>query len=121
MDTVKTAMIGKIITEFHVFDECVCMQSVKQFFTNDAWKTIEVILTIKQVGCVYNCTIYELEINDNQDESSSCLYFRFTQFHWIEKQSEKDVLVLSCFLQPHYNLNVLNKAPAVGHGYLGII
>ena len=76
-------MKGKVITEDIVetipenvnnacIDECVCMQSVKRFFTDDAWKTVEAILMIKQEGCNYYCTICELEIDDNQDESINC-------------------------------------------------
>ena len=83
MDAAEAAMKGKVITEDIVetipenvdnacIDECVCMHSVKRFFTGDAWKTVEAILTIKQEGCDYYCTICELEIDDDQDESINC-------------------------------------------------
>ena len=94
------------------------MQSVKQFFTKDAWKTVKAIriLTIKQEGYNYFCTICELEINDDQDESincSLCSHFKCTGLKSM--QSEK-VLVLSSLPLPHYNFIDLNKA-TVRHGY----
>ena len=83
MDTAEAAIKGKVITEDTVetipenvnnacIDECVCMQSVKRFLTDDAWRTVEAIMMIKQERCSYFCKICELEIDDDQDESISC-------------------------------------------------
>ena len=83
MNAAEAAIKGKVITEDVVetiqenvdnacIDECVCMQSVKRFFTNNAWKTVEAILAIKREGCHYYCTICELEIDDYQDKSINC-------------------------------------------------
>ena len=83
MNAAEAAIKGKVITEDVVetipenvsnacIDECVCMQSVKRFFTNNAWKTVEAILAIKWEGCHYYCTVCELEIDDDQDESINC-------------------------------------------------
>ena len=66
MDVTEAAIKGKLITEDTVetilenvnnacIDECVCMQSVKWFFTDDAWKTVEAMMMIKQEGCNYYC------------------------------------------------------------------
>ena len=121
MDAAEAAMKGKVITEDIVetipenvnnacIDECVCMQSVKRFFTNNAWKTVEAILTIKQEGCHYYCTICELEINDDQDESINCsswlgwMHFKCTGL----KSSLKKVLVLSSLFQCY---NIINLNP----------
>jgi len=82
-DAAEEAIKGKIITEDVVetipenvnnacVDECVCMQSVKRFFTHDAWKTVEDVLKFKREGCSYYCSICELEIDDGQDESINC-------------------------------------------------
>ena len=73
MDAAEAAIKGKVITEDTVetipenvnnacIDECVCMQSVKRFFTDDAWRTVEAIMMIKQERCSYFCKICELEI-----------------------------------------------------------
>ena len=83
MDAAEAAIKGKVITEDTVetipenvnnacIDECVCMQSVKRFFTDDAWRTVEAIMMIKQERCSYFRKICELEIDDDQDESISC-------------------------------------------------
>ena len=101
MDVAEVAIKGKLITEDTVETipenvdsaECVCMQSVKQFFTDDAWKTVEAIMMIKQEGCNYYCKICELEIDDNHDESincSSCLrwmHFKCTEIKTVQKGS----------------------------------
>lgn len=68
VDVAEAAMKGKVITEDIVetipenvsnacIDECVCMQNVKRFFTDNAWKTVEAILTIKKGGCNYYCSL----------------------------------------------------------------
>ena len=69
MDVTEAAIKGKLITEDTVetipenvnnacIDECVCMQSVKRFFTDDAWKTVEAMMMIKQDGCNYYCKMW---------------------------------------------------------------
>ena len=73
IDAAEAAIKGKVIIEDTVetipenvnnacIDECVCMQSVKRFFTDDAWRTVETIMMIKQERCSYFCKICELEI-----------------------------------------------------------
>ena len=53
---------------------CLHAESVKQFFTDDALKTVEAIMMIKQEGYNYYCKICELEIDncDDHDESINC-------------------------------------------------
>ena len=64
MNATEAAIKGRVITEDVVetipenvnnacIDECVCMRSVKRFFTDNAWKTVEAILAIKREGCHY--------------------------------------------------------------------
>lgn len=63
MDAAEARMKGKVITEDTVetipenvnnacIDECVCMQSVKQLFTNNAWKTVEATYSDNEAGRV---------------------------------------------------------------------
>ena len=70
MDVAEAAMKGKVITEDIVetipenvnnacIDECIWMQNVKRFFTDDAWKIVEAILMIEQEGA-YLCEKDEL-------------------------------------------------------------
>ena len=71
MDVAEASIKKKLITEDTVEtipenvnnacnDECVCMQSVKRLFPDDAWKKVEAIMMIKQEGCNYYCKICEL-------------------------------------------------------------
>ena len=94
-DEALGAIMGRKITEDLVetipenvnntcIDESVCIQSIKRFFTEDAWQMVLAILKIKQQGCTYFCPVCQLEINDHTDDSihcSSCL--SWIQFHCV--------------------------------------
>lgn len=119
-DAAEEAMKGKIITEDVVetipenvnnacIDDCVCMQSVKRFFTQDAWETVEAIIKIKQEGCSYFCTVCELEIDDDQDESINCssclgwLHFKCTGLRSSPKKKYWFCRACSTLTQSNYN------------------
>ena len=82
-DEALEAIMGRKITEDLVetipendnnacIDESVCIQSIKRFFTEDAWQMVLAILKIKQQGCTYFCPVCQLEINDCTDDSIHC-------------------------------------------------
>ena len=94
-DEALEAITGRKITEDQVetipenvnnacIDESVCIQTIKRFFTEDAWQMVLAILKIKQEGCTYFCPVCQLEIDDYTDDSIHCnsclswIHFRCT-------------------------------------------
>ena len=102
-DEALEAIMGRKITEDLVetipenvnnacIDESVCIQSIKRFFTEDAWQMVLAILKIKQQGCTYFCPVCQLEINDHTDDSihcSSCLSWIHFHCAGLKKSPKK--------------------------------
>ena len=47
--------------------ECVCLASIKRFFTDDTWKIVINIITMKNKKCNYFCPVCKLHIDDSSD------------------------------------------------------
>ena len=52
--------------------ECVYLASIKKIFTDDAWKIVFNIVTMKNDKCNYFCPVCKLQIDDSRDNNINC-------------------------------------------------
>ena len=72
--------------------ECVCLGSIKRFFTDDAWKIIINIVTMKNEKCNYFCPVCKLQTDDTRDNSincNSCLMWLHLKYTGLKKMPKK--------------------------------
>ena len=50
----------------------VCLATIRRFFTADAWKCVQSVVSAKQQSCTYVCNVCQCDIDDSHEPSINC-------------------------------------------------